>query len=125
MRASARVECVVDLVRNLRHLRSAIADSPLRQQRQRGLLETAFPWSQWHVQRHPAPRPMKWGQLPGFALDCMRHLNVGDPYDDDGGRFDQLALQAIPAILPTVCPIEPGWDYCRVAPGHKHAFPRP
>ena len=64
--------CVVDLVRNLRHLdRSPILlydGSPGR------LLDLRLPWARWGVEIVPNPRAMKRGRLHAFALDCIDHL---------------------------------------------------
>lgn len=73
-------ECVVDLVRNLRFHDSA---SPilLYDGSPRGdLLDRRLPWARWGVEIVPNPRPMRWGKLHGFALDCIAHLGRRD-YD--------------------------------------------
>jgi hypothetical protein len=36
-----------------------------------GLLNHGFPFERYGVVVYPNPRPMKWGSLHGFALDCM------------------------------------------------------
>ena len=74
-------ECVIDLVRNLRHF-----DPPSRIVLYDGspgghLLDPRLPWQAWGATLHPAPRPMKWGALHGFALDCIRLLQSGEDYD--------------------------------------------
>lgn len=68
-------ECVVDLVRNLRHLDPA---SPilLYDGSPRGdLIDRRLPWQRWGVEIVPDPAPMRWGTLHRFALDCIRHLD--------------------------------------------------
>ena len=75
-----RPECVVDLVRNLRFHDS---DSPiLLYDGSPGgdLLDARLPWARWGVEIVANPRPMRWGKLHGFALDCIAHLGTRD-YD--------------------------------------------
>jgi predicted O-methyltransferase YrrM len=88
-------ECVLDLVRNLRYLdrdsRIVLYDGSAGG----CLLDGRLPWSRWGVEICPQPRPMKWGQLHGFAVDCMRYLGSPNAFDvmtivDS----DQLALRA-------------------------------
>lgn len=91
-----RPDCVIDLVRNLRHLD---ADSPilLYDGSPHGrLLDARLPWARWGAELVPRPRPMAWGQLHGFALDCLRHLrDSGRDYDVlTNVDSDQLALRA-------------------------------
>ncbi|WP_213982365.1 class I SAM-dependent methyltransferase [Sphingomonas sp. dw_22] len=77
-------ECVVDLVRNLRWhddvspilLYDGSADG--------SLIDRRLPWTRWGVEIVPGPRPMKWGALHGFALDCLRHL--------EGRAFDMMTI---------------------------------
>ncbi len=75
-----RPECVADLVRNLRHLDpdSAVLlyDGGLR----RGPLD-ALQSDRYGVLVHPAPRPMRVGQLHGFALDCFEFAETVDAFD--------------------------------------------
>ena len=87
-------ECVIDLVRNLRFIdhdsRIVLYDGSAGGT----LLDRRLPWSRWGVEIHPRPRPMKWGQLHGFALDCLHYLKSTGPFDvmtivDS----DQLALR--------------------------------
>ena len=72
-------DCVTDLVMNLRCLdpESQILlydGSPSGQ-----LLDTVhLPGENVHV--HPGPRPMRWGALHDFALDCMRHALAELPF---------------------------------------------
>jgi glycosyltransferase involved in cell wall biosynthesis len=71
-------ECVVDLVRNLRF---HDPDSPilLYDGSPRGdLLDPRLPWRRWGVEVVPEPRPMRWGRLHGFALDCIAHMGTRD-----------------------------------------------
>ena len=73
------IECVIDLVRNLRYLdpTSAILlydGSPGSQ-----LLQSGFPFERYGAVIHPKPKPQSWGRLHAFALDCMEfaHANIG------------------------------------------------
>ncbi len=71
-------ECVIDLVRNLRFYDP---DSPilLYDGSPRGdLLDPRLPWARWGVEVVPNARPMRWGKLHGFALDCIAHLGDRD-----------------------------------------------
>jgi predicted O-methyltransferase YrrM len=90
-----RPECVIDLVSNLRRLdpqsRILLYDGGADGK----LLDPRLPWACWGVEIHPTPRPMQWGCLHDFALDCLRHLRSTDAFDvvtivDS----DQLALRA-------------------------------
>jgi hypothetical protein len=90
-----RPDCVADLVQNLHHL-----DPESRILLYNGgattdlLDEHASPWSRYQAVIHPAPRPMKWGWLHGFALDCMRWALAQGPFDAlTIVDSDQLALR--------------------------------
>jgi Methyltransferase domain/N-terminal domain of galactosyltransferase len=75
------LECVVDLVRNLRHF-DPLSRIVLYDGSEGGhLLDPRLPWAEWGVRKHPAPRPMKWGRLHLFALECFRLLRDGPDYD--------------------------------------------
>jgi hypothetical protein len=65
------IECVIDMVRNLRYLDPA-STILLYDGSPRGrLLTGAFPFESYGAVLHPSPKPQRWGQLHGFALDCM------------------------------------------------------
>ena|GEM_PF-556169 len=66
-------ECVVDLVRNLRYHDPDSAILLYNGGQNQALLNHGFPFARYGADVHPAPRPMRWGWLHGFALDCMRH----------------------------------------------------
>jgi predicted O-methyltransferase YrrM len=73
-------ECILDLVRNLRHLDP---DSPILLYdggRDPGLLR-GLPLERYGARVHPASRPMRWGFLHEFALDCMRDALASAPFD--------------------------------------------
>jgi predicted O-methyltransferase YrrM len=67
-----RPDCVLDLVRNLRHCDPA-SEILLYDGSPGGrLLEDAAPLARLGAVIHPAPRPMRWGYLHEFAFDAMR-----------------------------------------------------
>lgn len=74
--AHERPECVVDLVRNLRY---HDATSPILLydgSTDGGLIDPRLPWARWGVEIVPGARPMRWGALHCFALDCIAHLGT-------------------------------------------------
>lgn len=76
--AHERPECVVDLVRNLR-FHDPVSPILLYDGSAAGdLVDPRLPWARWGVEIVPDPRPMKWGTLHGFALDCLAHLRDRD-----------------------------------------------
>lgn len=64
-------ECIIDLVQNLNALDPASAVLLYNGSADPGLLKQGFPFARYGVQLHPAPRPLCWGRLHDFALDCM------------------------------------------------------
>jgi glycosyltransferase involved in cell wall biosynthesis len=64
-------DCVVDLIRNLRHLDPTSVVLVYNGSANKHLLD-ALPLSQYGAVAHPSPQPMAWGKLHGFAVDCMR-----------------------------------------------------
>jgi predicted O-methyltransferase YrrM len=64
-------DCILDLIRNLRHLDPASVVLLYNGSSNKHLLD-ALPLSQYGAVAHPSPRPMAWGKLHGFAIDCMR-----------------------------------------------------
>lgn len=64
-------ECVVDLVRNLRHLDPDSIVLLYNGGTNRDLLVKGFPFERHGAVVHPSSRPLKWGWLHDFALDCM------------------------------------------------------
>ena len=67
-------ECVVDLVRNLRHLDPGSPILLYDGSADGRLLDRRLPWARWGVEIVPNARAMKWGRLHAFALDCIDHL---------------------------------------------------
>ena len=68
-----RPDCVIDLVRNLRCLDPASAILLYDGGAGREILGHDYPFERLGVVRHPSPRPLTWGRLHDFALDCMRY----------------------------------------------------
>jgi glycosyltransferase involved in cell wall biosynthesis len=68
-------ECVVDLVHNLKHLDPS-STVLLYDGSAGGKLLEALDLSALEAVVHPSPRPMTWGYLHGFALDCLRHATT-------------------------------------------------
>jgi hypothetical protein len=66
-------DCVLDLVRNLRCLDPRSTVLLYNGGPDRELLGPAFPAAQYDAVIHPRPRPMVWGRLHDFALDCMHY----------------------------------------------------
>jgi predicted glycosyltransferase involved in capsule biosynthesis len=64
-------ECVVDLVRNLHHLDPDSIVLLYNGGINRDLLVKGFPFERHGAVVHPSSRPLKWGWLHDFALDCM------------------------------------------------------
>ncbi len=88
-----RPDCVIDLVRNLRRL-DPISPILLYDGSPRGdLLDPALPWARWGVEPVAHPRPMLWGALHDFALDCIAHLKGRDYETMTIVDSDQLALR--------------------------------
>jgi hypothetical protein len=74
-------ECVADLVRNLRHLDPDSTVLLYDGSPGSRLLADGRCFERHGAVVHPAPRPMSWGRLHEFAIDCMRFcLNEG-PFD--------------------------------------------
>jgi hypothetical protein len=74
-------ECVVDVVRNLRYLDPTSTVLLYDGGRDPGLLARGLPLAREGVVVHPAPRPMRWGALHPFALDCMRFAQESFAFD--------------------------------------------
>lgn len=86
-------ETVVDLVRNLRLLDPDSAIILYNGGGDAGLLERRFTVGDHEPFIHPRPRPMRWGALHDFALDC---IELADEIGFDTLTIvdsDQLALR--------------------------------
>jgi len=80
--------CVVDLVRNLRALDPTSAIILYNGGKDAGLLDAAIAepgggseLGEPDVFIHPRPRPMTWGYLHGFAIDCLELALETLPFD--------------------------------------------
>ncbi len=82
--AHERPECIVDLVRNLRFHDAASPILLYDGSASGDLIDHRLPWARWGVEIVPNPRPMKWGAIHGFALDCIDHLR--------GRAFDTMTI---------------------------------
>lgn len=65
-------DCIVDLVRNLKYL-DPTSIILLYNGGTNKELFTHFPFEKYGVLIHPNPKPLKWGWLHDFALDCMEY----------------------------------------------------
>ena len=74
-------ECVIDLVRNLRHLDPESTVLLYNGGKDEALLDHNFPFADYGAVVHPKPRPMEWGRLHDFALDCMEFALERIPFD--------------------------------------------
>lgn len=98
--AHERPECLVDLVRNLRW-HDQVSPILLYDGGAAGtLIDRRLPWERWGVEIVSGARPMKWGALHGFALDCIAHLGERGHDALTIVDSDQLMLRAgYPAFL--------------------------
>jgi hypothetical protein len=88
-------ECIIDLVCNLRHLDPTSAVLLYNGGKNPQLLDGAFPFNHYGATVHPTPRPMSWGRLHDFALDCMRFALQEWEFDTlTIVDSDQLALRS-------------------------------
>jgi Methyltransferase domain/Glycosyl transferase family 2 len=74
-------ECVVDLVRNLRFIDPSSAILLYNGGRDPALLTHGFPFERYGALVYPFPRPLAWGRLHDFAIDCMRYALEHLPFD--------------------------------------------
>jgi glycosyltransferase involved in cell wall biosynthesis len=74
-------ECVIDLVRNLSCLDPESQILLYNGGKNPDLLRRHFPFDRYPVIIHPRPRPMAWGKLHGFALDCMQFVRENHAFD--------------------------------------------
>ena len=87
-------DCVIDLCRNLRHLDPDSTILLYNGGQDPGLLAPNPALDRAGVVVHPNPRPMRWGSLHDFALDCMRLALADHPFDTlTIVDSDQLALR--------------------------------
>jgi predicted O-methyltransferase YrrM len=76
-----RPDVVVDLVRNLRHLDPDSTILLYNGGRDHSLLERKLVPGAEQPLVHPRPRPLRWGRLHEFAIDCMRHALETQSFD--------------------------------------------
>jgi len=74
-------ECVIDLVRNLRYVDPDSLIILYNGGQNPDLLHGSFPFEQYGAVLHPTPRPLTWGWLHNFALDCMQFALEHFPFD--------------------------------------------
>ena len=79
------LECVIDLVRNLRALDPDSMVLLYNGSNDPDLLRDSFPFERYNAVIHPSPRPLEWGHLHPFALDCMK-------WACDNYQFDTLTI---------------------------------
>ena len=90
-------DCILDLLRALRQhdpeshilLYNGGTDAQLL---------SGLPLEDLRVHTYPAPRPMRWGTLHGFALDCMRYA------------LAKLPFQAMTIVDSDQMPLRAGWS---------------
>ena len=75
------LDCVIDLVRNLRHLDPSSTVLLYDGSSNGSLLDGTFAFDRYGAIVHPSPRRMQWGRLHDFALDCMRYALEHLPFD--------------------------------------------
>jgi Methyltransferase domain/Glycosyl transferase family 2 len=74
-------ECVIDLVRNLHALDPPSVILLYNGGTNQQLLNGEFRYEKYGAVVHPSPRPMVWGHLHNFALDCMQFALQELPFD--------------------------------------------
>jgi predicted O-methyltransferase YrrM len=79
-----RQDCIIDLVRNLRALDPGSLILLYNGGHDPNLL-IDFPFERHGAVLHPSPRPVEWGHLHNFALDCMK-------WACDAQSFDTLTI---------------------------------
>ena len=74
-------DCIIDLVRNLhyqdRDARIILYNGGQDQQ----LFSSKFPYAQFGAVIHPSPKPVQWGYLHSFALNCMEYAQAHFDFD--------------------------------------------
>jgi glycosyltransferase involved in cell wall biosynthesis len=86
-------DCILDLVRNLRHLDPTSVVLVYNGSANPQLLDR-IPLARYGAVAHPSPQPMAWGKLHGFAIDCMRFGRREFDFDTlTVVDSDQLALR--------------------------------
>ena len=65
-------DCIIDLVRNLKFLDPCSKIILYNGGNDNNLFE-GFPFETYGATIHPSPKPLKWGWLHDFAIDCMEY----------------------------------------------------
>jgi hypothetical protein len=87
-------DCVIDLCRNLRHFDPESTILLYNGGNDPALLAPDPAFDRAGIVVHPNPRPMRWGSLHEFALDCMRFALSDHPFETlTIVDSDQLALR--------------------------------
>jgi Glycosyl transferase family 2/Methyltransferase domain len=74
-------ECIIELVRNLKTLDPGSAVLLYNGSADPNLLHEGLGLAGHGVQVHPSPRPLSWGRLHEFAIDCMQFAFATDDFD--------------------------------------------
>lgn len=73
-------DCIIDLVRNLKYLDSKSTILLYNGGTDKNLFKY-FPFEKYGVIIHPNPKPLKWGWLHDFAIDCMEYAVENMEFD--------------------------------------------
>lgn len=73
-------DCIIDLIRNLNYLDPKSTILLYNGGTNKDLFEY-FPFERYNVIIHPNPKPLKWGWLHDFAIDCMEYAIEKIPFD--------------------------------------------
>jgi hypothetical protein len=88
-------ECVMDLVRNLRHLDQGSQILLYDGSRSGAILRSGLQFAAYGAVLFPTPKPQEWGRLHGYALDCMEYALEHWPFETlTIVDSDQLAMRA-------------------------------
>jgi predicted O-methyltransferase YrrM len=74
-------ECIIDLIRNLKALDPASSVLLYNGSTNSALLNHGVPLARYGAQLHPSARPLSWGRLHEFAIDCMEFALATDCFD--------------------------------------------
>ncbi len=74
-------ECIIDLIQNLKALDPTSAILLYNGSANPDLLNQNLPFARFGAEVHPSPRPLSWGRLHDFALDCMEFALEKDSFD--------------------------------------------
>jgi predicted O-methyltransferase YrrM len=74
-------ECIIDLVRNLKALDPSSTMLLYNGSTNPNLLSHKSPVTNYGALIHPSPRPLSWGRLHEFALDCIEFALATNDFD--------------------------------------------